>query len=218
MTTRVKICGITKPEDAEYALSLGADYIGVNVYEKSPRAVPFNRLPEILEAIPKGKRILVDVAPPIERLEKYYQSGFDACQIHFNLDVSMAEVAAWSRLCGPDGLWVAPRIPNTEPRFPQILMEFCNTILLDTFDKDAYGGTGRSGENWQRFLDCTLLYQHKRWILAGGLSPDNIIGALQGTQAEFVDLSSGVEASPGIKDHEKLRDFFARVREYDRES
>lgn len=216
MATKVKICGITRAEDAELALSLGADYLGVNVYEKSPRAVPLERVPQLLEAIPEGKRVLVDVAPSGERLKTYFSCGFDVSQIHFDLDISMAKVAVWSGLVSPDSLWLAPRIPNSEPRFPQILMEFSETILLDTFDKEAYGGTGRSGENWQRFLDCTLLYQHKNWILAGGLSPDNILEALRFTQAEMIDLSSGVEASPGIKDPGKLRELFEQVREFDK--
>ena len=94
-------------------------------------------------------------------------------------------------------------------------MEFADTVLLDAYHKDAYGGTGIAGQNWQRFLDCSLLYQHKTWVLAGGLSPDNILDALSFTQARVVDVNSGVEVSPGIKDHDKLEQLFARVREYD---
>lgn len=213
MATRVKICGITRREDAELALSLGADYIGINVYSKSPRAVPVDRIPELLEVIPPGRRVLVDVSTPTDQLETYLSLGFDAYQIHFDLNIAMASVAAWSGLAGQHALWLAPRIPQKEPDFPQVLMEFADTILLDAYHKDAYGGTGISGQNWQRFLDCTLLYQHKQWILAGGLSPDNVAGAIAFTQAETVDVSSGVEASPGIKDPDKLRRFFAAVRE-----
>lgn len=211
MTTKVKVCGITRPCDAELALSLGADFIGVIVYEKSPRAVPVDNVPALLEAIPQGKRVLVDVAPSHERLEHYLSLGFDACQIHFDLDTPMAAVGAWSGLAGSDRLWVAPRLPDNEPDFPQVLMEFADTILVDAFDKNAYGGTGKAGANWQRYLDYTLLYQHKKWILAGGLSPANIGEALDFTQAEFVDVNSGVESSPGIKDPKKLEQFFEIV-------
>ena len=212
MSTKVKICGITRREDADLALSLGADYIGIIVYEKSPRAVPVDAIPALLEAIPPGKRVLVDVAPAPRRLEQHLQLGFDFHQLHFDLDISMAAVAGWSGLAGPESLWVAPRIPPQEPAFPQILMEFSETILLDTYSKEAYGGTGQSGQNWQRFLDCTLLYQHKNWILAGGLSPDNIREAIDFTEAATVDVNSGVEAAPGIKDPEKLKRLFAAVR------
>ncbi|MEX0326631.1 MAG: phosphoribosylanthranilate isomerase [Puniceicoccaceae bacterium] len=212
MSTKVKICGVTRREDIELALSLGADYIGINVYEKSPRSVAVDKIPSLLEAIPEGKRVLVDVAPAQQRLEGHLELGFDYFQLHFDLDISMAAVAAWSGLVGPEALWVAPRIPPQEHAFPQILMEFSETILLDTYSKVAYGGTGESGQNWQRFLDCTLLYQHKNWILAGGLSPDNVREAVDFTQAVTIDLASGVEASPGIKDPEKLKRLFEALR------
>jgi phosphoribosylanthranilate isomerase len=212
MPTRIKVCGITRREDAELALSLGADYIGIILYEKSPRAVAPGAVPSLLEVVPPGKRVLVDVATPADRLESYMSLGFDAFQIHFDLDIPMASVAGWAGLVGQDRLWVAPRIPAGEPNFPQILMEFADTILLDAYDKEAYGGTGRAGLNWQRFLDCSLLYQHKRWILAGGLSPDNVREALDFTQAGTIDVNSGVESAPGIKDPEKLRLLFEVVR------
>ncbi|NDV61758.1 phosphoribosylanthranilate isomerase [Puniceicoccales bacterium CK1056] len=217
MATQVKVCGITQPGDAELALSLGADFIGVIIYEKSPRAVELEKVPELLESIPKGKRVLVDVAPSAQRLESCLSLGFDAYQIHFDLDIPMASIATWSGLVGPDALWVAPRLPDSEPDFPQVLMEFAETILVDAFDKNAYGGTGHAGANWQRFLDCTLLYQHKRWILAGGLSPDNIREALGFTQAEMVDVNSGVEQSPGVKDPDRLKELFAIIRQHDRQ-
>jgi phosphoribosylanthranilate isomerase len=217
MPTKVKVCGITRAEDAELALSLGADYIGIIVYEKSPRAVALADVPALLEGIPQGKRVLVDVAPSAPVVETYAKMGFDHYQFHFDLDLSMATVAAWSGLVGPAALWAAPRIPPTEPNFPQILMEFADTLLLDAFSKDAYGGTGESGQNWQRFLDCTLLYQHKKWVLAGGLSPDNVLDALAFTEAPVIDVNSGVEASPGIKDADRLTLLFDRVRQHDQQ-
>ena len=212
MSSQVKICGITRREDAERALSLGADYLGIIVFEKSPRAVALDQIPDLLEVIPPGKRVLVDVAPSPQRLEDHLKLGFDFHQLHFDLDISMAAVAAWSGLVGPEALWLAPRIPPEEAHFPQILMEFTETILLDTFSKEAYGGTGKSGQNWQRFLDCTLLYQHKNWILAGGLSPDNVVDALAFTDAAIIDVNSGVESAPGIKDADKLKRLFSLVR------
>ena len=215
MATQVKVCGITRPQDAKKALALGADYIGLIVYPKSPRAVEEERLEELLQVIPKGKRVLVDVATPPSQFEEYLALGFDFYQIHFDLDISMASVAAWSEMAGPGGLWVAPRMPAGEVHFPQILMEFSDTIVLDAYSRTAYGGTGKAGQNWQRYLDCSVLYQHKRWILAGGLAPDNVIDALRFTQAETIDVNSGVESAPGIKDGQLLKKLFSRVREYD---
>jgi phosphoribosylanthranilate isomerase len=217
MRTQVKVCGITRIEDAESALSLGAKYIGINAYSKSPRFVPTDRMAELLEVIPVGKRVVVDVAPGLDALKQYKELGFDRFQFHFDLNIPMAAIAGWSELVGPEALWLAPRIPKSIQIFPQILMEFSETILLDTFDKHLYGGTGLSGQNWQRFLDCTVLYQHKRWILAGGLSPENVVEALDFTQAETIDLSSGVESEPGIKDIGKLKRLFANVTEFDKQ-
>lgn len=210
--TRIKICGITRPEDAELALSLGADYLGIIVYPKSPRAVAIKHLPALLDVIPPGKRVLVDVSTGTDQLEEYLHYQFDAYQIHFDLEVSMATVAAWSGIVGQHALWLAPRIPPQETDFPQILMEFADTMVLDAYDRKQYGGTGKSGTNWQRFLDCTILYQHKHWILAGGLGPENIVEAVTFTQAATVDINSGIESSPGIKDHARMRELFRLLR------
>lgn len=215
--TEVKVCGITRPEDAEMALSLGADFIGINVYEKSPRCVSLERIPSLLEAIPSGRRVLIDVSTPTDQLEAYLSLGFDAYQIHFDLDVAMATLAGWAGLVGHHALWVAPRISQKDVYFPQVLMEFSDTILLDAYDKHAYGGTGKAGQNWQRYLDCTMLYQHKKWILAGGLGPGNIRDALSFTSAGTVDVNSGVESAPGIKDPVKLEQFFTNIRDHERE-
>lgn len=217
MKTHVKVCGITRPEDAEKALSLGAEYLGINVYAKSPRSVTVDQIPALLEAIPAGRRVLVDVSTPTDQLEQYLSYGFDYYQIHFDLNIAMASIAAWSGIVGQHALWVAPRMSEKDLYFPQVLMEFADTVLLDAYHKDSYGGTGIAGQNWQRFLDYTLLYQHKAWVLAGGLSPENILEALSFTQARAVDVNSGVEASPGIKDHDKLEQIFARIKQYDQE-
>ncbi|KAF0095461.1 MAG: phosphoribosylanthranilate isomerase [Puniceicoccaceae bacterium 5H] len=212
MDVAIKVCGITNQQDAELALDLGAEYLGIIVYQKSPRAVPMGEIPNLLRYIPRGKRVLVDVSTPTDVLDQYKELPFDAYQLHFDLEVAIATVAAWSGLVGAERLWLAPRVPPEEDYFPQITMEFAHTIVLDAYSKSAYGGTGRTGD-WQRFLDWSTLYQHKRWILAGGLNPDNIGDALRATQAEMVDVNSGVESEPGKKDPEKLRAFFRAVRE-----
>ncbi len=207
---KIKICGITRLEDIELALSLGADYIGINVYERSPRSVPIERVAELLEAIPKGKRVLVDVATPTDLLAQYRELPFDFFQIHFDLDIAIATVAGWSGLVGAERLWLAPRIPPQELHFPQIIMEFAETMLVDAYAKGQYGGTGHTG-NWQAYLDWSALYQHKHWILAGGLNPANVGEAISICQPEIVDLASGVESEPGIKDPKLLSALFDAI-------
>ncbi len=215
MSVQVKVCGLTRREDISLAESLGAAYIGLNGYAKSARSVEVDQMAGLLDMISPGKRVIVDVAPQPGKVEKYLEMGFDHFQFHFDLDLSMATVAVWSELVGPERLWLAPRIQGDLHPYPQILMQFADTFLVDAFHKDAYGGTGIAGQNWQQFLDCTILYQHKQWVLAGGLSPDNIEEALTFTQAEVVDVASGVESQPGIKDADKLNRFFAGIKRYD---
>ena len=210
MRPEVKICGITRLEDIELALSLGADYLGIIVYERSPRGVPMKRLPRLLEAIPEGKRVLVDVATPTDLLAQYNEFPFDFYQLHFDLDIAIATVASWSGIVGSERLWLAPRIPPQEPHFPQIIMEFSDTMLVDSYAKNQYGGSGKTG-NWQSFLDWSTLYQHKQWILAGGLSPLNIEDAIKICQPAIVDVNSGVEAQPGIKDPALLKQLFEAI-------
>lgn len=217
MRTRVKVCGITRVEDAERALALGADALGVIVYERSPRAVGEAELGDLLAAIPREKRVLVDVSTPTNELEKWLRFEPAAVQIHFDLEISMATLAGWSGLVGAESLWLAPRVDPQEGSFPQIIMEFAETLLVDAYDKQAYGGTGKAGGNWQCFEDWSLLYQHKRWILAGGLGPENVRRALAATKAQMIDVNSGVEKEPGIKDWDKLERLFAEVRAWDAE-
>lgn len=207
---QVKICGLTRPEDAEAAFSSGADYGGIILAKKSSRAVPLERVPEVLTQIPGGSRVMVDVATGTDELERIGDMGFDYFQIHFDLDISLATVAGWSGVVGRERLWLAPRIPPEQDTFPQVLLEFADTFVLDTYSPTQHGGTGKTGD-WQSFADWQTLYQHKRWILAGGLTPKNIGPALAATGAEVVDVGSGVEAVPGIKDHSRIKALFAAI-------
>lgn len=209
MRPKIKVCGITRPEDALMALELGADFIGMIRYRKSPRYVEDAALREILSVVPPGRRVFVDVATGTDELEDYLHYQFDAYQLHFDLEISLATVAAWSGIVGQHALWLAPRIPPKETRFPQVLLEFADTILLDAFATGHYGGSGVSGTNWTFYSDCAVMFQHKRWILAGGLSADTVREAVRVTGAEMLDVNSGVESQPGIKSRAKLEALFA---------
>ncbi len=203
---KVKVCGITRWADAEAALELGADYLALNVYAKSPRRVDREAARELLNRIPAGRRVFVDVNTPTDLLEDWADLGFDYFQIHCDVDLPLASVAAWSGIVGRERLWLAPRVPPGEP-FPQAGLEFCETVVLDTYSKGQHGGTGRTGD-WARFAELSTLYAHKNWVLAGGLSPDNIAAALEATSAQTIDINSGVESAPGQKDPAKLRALF----------
>ncbi len=206
---KVKVCGITRWQDAASALQLGADYIGMILYPKSPRAVERNTARDLCNRIPAGKRVFVDVATGTDELEDYADLGFDYFQIHCDPDTAWSTLAGWSGIVGRDRLWLAPKIPPDQP-FPQTILEFADTVLVDTYRQEGHGGSGQTGD-WQRFRDWSLLHQHKHWVLAGGLNPSNIREALAQTGARRVDVNSGVEHTPGIKDPAKLAAFFAAL-------
>ena len=110
----------------------------------------------------------------------------------------LRKLSDWAKCLGKQNLWLAPKIPP-DSDFPKNLLAFADTFILDAYSKSAFGGTGKTG-NWGLFRDYKTLYSSKTWILAGGLSPLNLQEAIQATGTEFVDLNSGFEIAPGIKD------------------
>ena len=207
----VKICGMTREADIEHALSCGADYIGIIVYPKSKRGVTLDRAKELLKVVPREKSVVVDVNTGTDDLTRYQDAGFFYFQIHAEMTVGFPSLAAWSGMVGRDHFWLAPRIPPEE-EFPQVVLEFADTVMVDTFSKTEHGGTGKVG-NWERFNLWQTLYNHKRWILSGGLTPSNIREAMEQTSADIYDLASGVEAEPGIKDHAQISALFEAVKD-----
>jgi phosphoribosylanthranilate isomerase len=208
-SVQIKVCGLTREEDVDLALSLGADYCGFILYSKSPRGISLNRATELASRVPSGKRVMVDVEPGSEALMQARDAGFDYFQIHSNLQVlgsNAATLKAWSGLVGIERLWLAPRLAPGDS-FPEAMLEFADTILLDTFAKNQIGGTGKVGD-WAQFNRLKAAHSQTRWILAGGLSPANVLEAVTSTGADHLDLNSGVESAPGVKDAAKLREVF----------
>ena len=113
------------------------------------------------------------------------------------LNVGLASLAAWSGLVGRERLWIAPGLALKDP-FPGAVLEFADTVLLDTYHKDQVGGTGETGD-WNGFAALKQQHPMTNWLLAGGLNPQNVLDAIAATGAERVDLNSGVESEPGIK-------------------
>ena len=206
----VKICGLCRSRDVETALGLGAAYCGFVVHPSSKRGLSPERAAELASGVPRGRRVIVDVETPADRLEHYRDLGFDYFQIHANPEVSLATLAAWSGLVGRERLWLAPRIAPGEP-FPEAVLEFADTFLIDTYSPERIGGTGRTGD-WEQFAEWRERYPDRNWILAGGLDSGNATAALARTGATHIDVSGGVEAAPGEKSEARLRAFFEAVR------
>ncbi|QYM77634.1 phosphoribosylanthranilate isomerase [Horticoccus luteus] len=208
---RVKVCGLTSLVDAEDADACGVDYLGFNLYPKSPRFVTLAQYAAMRARLPDRRKVAVCVEPSAAELVTMTAAGFDYFQIHFRHDVPVETVAAWAKLVGPERLWLAPKLP---PQFdvPAALLPFAKGWLLDTFQVDGFGGSGRTSD-WAKFGRHQAAYPEKFWMLSGGLSPENIGAALRATQASFVDVNSGIESAPGVKDLEKLKRFAVQLRE-----
>ncbi len=207
---KVKICGMTREADIDVALSLGADYIGFIVYSKSLRGLCLKQAEMLAAAVPVGKRVVVDVEMSPESLKRCSEVGFDYFQIHGRAAFDADYLAGLSDVVGRERLWLAPRL-YPEKTFPKRVLEYADTILLDTYSKSQIGGTGESGD-WRRFSEFSSRYSNTRFILAGGISPENVQVAIKATGINHVDVNSGVELEPGKKSPKKLRKLFRSLR------
>jgi phosphoribosylanthranilate isomerase len=202
---KLKVCGITSLVDAEAADAIGADYLGFIFYPKSPRYSPLAQYEAMKDRLPLRKKVAVCVEPTDADLASLRALDFDFYQLHINPETPMFKVISWAEAVGPAKLWLAPRLPPEIGIDPEWL-PLADTFLLDTFHAEKHGGTGRTGD-WEKFKWHRETFPEKQWILAGGLNPENIAKAVTSTGADFIDVNSGVEQSPGIKSPAKLTAF-----------
>lgn len=207
---RVKICGITKLEDAKLAAELGAHAIGLNFHPESPRCLSPAAAVELVRRIPlfvATVGIFVNwVAEPVIALCQAL--GLSSAQLHGDELPQVVEHVA--RLLP---VIKALRIGQGShaPEFSRF--RAASAFLLDTPVAGHYGGTGTTG-NWHAARTAA---QTQRIILAGGLTPENVGEAIRIVRPYAVDVASGVEARPGKKDPAKLRTFFEEVARANRE-
>jgi phosphoribosylanthranilate isomerase len=213
MTARVqlKVCGLTRLADAEFAAASGADYLGFIVHPKSPRHLPLDQFRAFSAQLPQKPKVAVTVEPTLAELASYLEAGFDFFQIHFSRELPLARVEEWSKVLGSQRLWLAPKLPP-EYDVSAAWLPLAQTFMLDTFQADRFGGSGKTGD-WPKFARHQRVNREKTWILAGGLNPGNVREAIEQSGARFIDVNSGVEASPGLKDHAKLAALAATLRE-----
>jgi len=206
--TLVKVCGITRAGDARLAADLGAWALGF-VFTESPRRVSPARAAELIAAVRDAgpsrtphSVAVVTTEPPAWIAEALDVSGADVVQLSAGADgptVTKLREAATDRGLRP--LVVAgASTPDAQ------LADF---VLLDAGARGAYGGTGER-------LDWALLAADPatpagNLVLAGGLRPGNVAAAIAALRPAVVDVASGVESAPGVKDHQRVRDFFAAV-------
>jgi len=202
---RFKVCGLTSLVDAEFADKCGADYCGFIFYPPSPRHLSLAQYRAMAKRLPDRRRVAVSVEPALAELSAQADAGFDYFQIHYRPEIGPERVAEWSELVGAKRLWLAPKLPPGED-VPSSALSAARSILLDAFSPDKFGGTGRTGD-WGKFARLQAAHPDHTWILSGGLDAGNIGEALRTSGATFVDVNSGVESAPGVKDPEKLKKF-----------
>jgi phosphoribosylanthranilate isomerase len=208
---RVKVCGLTEPDAVELAVELGASLLGFVLYPPSPRFVPPERLGELVERVPEGVRTVgVTVDPTDAFLEHLLaHAPLDVLQLHGNETPERVRAVALRTGCR-----VMKAIRVGEAADLEGLEAFFEAADLLLFDarppRDAAwpGGHGLPFD-WRLLEGFTAPLP---WALAGGLDAGNLAAAVERLRPPIVDVSSGVERGPGIKDPEKLRVFMAEAR------
>ena len=236
-TTFVKICGLTNLDDARVAVQAGADLLGFIFYAKSPRYVTpaaaativhtlredkvtsrqgdsvtstssaTGSPPHLLTSSPKTVGVFVN-ASVTEIAAIVDQVGLDFVQLHGN------ETAEWFAALGGRA-YKAVRPVDADAaqaqasQFAPLSCADGPCLMIDAYDPQAFGGTGKQTD-WH--VAAVLAGQYPRLLLAGGLTPANVAAAIDLVQPWGVDVASGVEAEPGRKDHDKVRQFVRNVR------
>jgi phosphoribosylanthranilate isomerase len=159
--------------------------------------------------LPRRQKVAVTVEPDAGALLEMRALGFDHFQVHFRHNLPLRRIEDWTHAVGAETLWLAPQLPP-EADIPDAWLALSRGFLLDTFDRALFGGTGRTGD-WAKFKRLRRAQPGKTWILSGGLKPENVGEALAKTGARFVDVNSGIESTPGVKDHARLKAFVAAV-------
>ncbi len=201
MTIAIKICGVTRPEDAAAAAALGATHLGLNFWPRSRRFVTVETARAIAAAVPAEVRLVgVFVNAALDEIEDTVtRAGLHLAQLHGDEEPGFCERLAgrYLRALPADRAAEAALYPNAV------------AILVDT-PTTGYGGAGVT-------FDWSLVEgargAGRPLFLAGGLGPGNVAAAVRAVRPDGVDVASGVESAPGIKDLDKMRDFIAAARE-----
>lgn len=203
--TKIKMCGMTREVDIAAALELGVDALGFVLWEPSPRSVSWPVLAALVRALPPFvSPVAVLVDPTVDDVRRAIESGCRIAQVHGRVDDELFD-RGWTIVravsLGEAGVAIAPPVQEDV------------TILLDAHDPVRHGGTGRPID-WER---AARIAERRRVVLAGGLTPANVGEAVRTVQPYAVDVASGIEHAPGLKDHDAMRAFVSAVRAADDE-
>jgi phosphoribosylanthranilate isomerase len=197
----IKVCGITSVSDALHAVEQGATALGFVLWPKSPRAVTVDRAAEIIAALPSHVMTVgVFVNEPIAGIRTAAQRAhLTAVQLHGDEPPAYADALDWPvlRAVSVDEIDVAAGAWSVD-----------TALLVDNIDPVRRGGTGEAVD-WTRAANAA---KTRRVVLAGGLTPENVGTAIRAVHPFGVDVSSGVESAPGVKDLDKVTQFISNAR------
>lgn len=197
---KVKFCGIKRLEDLQKATSLGVHYVGFVLYPKSPRYVSLDQLKVLVDTVDTVKKVAVMVNPDYEDVRKVFDIGIDMIQLHGEESFSFAKKIGVERVI--KAFRVRDKVYVSEE------WKKVYAILLDAYSERLYGGTGKTF-SWNLAKD--IVNKGFRIFLSGGLNPINVREAIRQVSPYCVDVSSGIEIEPGIKDHSKMEAFVRAV-------
>jgi phosphoribosylanthranilate isomerase len=201
---RVKICGVTRVEDARLAVELGADFLGLNFYSGSPRFLTLGQAARIAEAV-AGQISLVGVFvnPAVGQLEAV-ASRIPLDLLQFHGDEGPEELEPHGRRAIKVFRVGTDFEPDRVRRYPDV-----GGFLFDGLHARLYGG---SGDSWS-YEAIAAIETDRTVFIAGGIRPENVRRALELSLADAVDVCSGVESVPGVKDSQAMRQLFREVRD-----
>ncbi len=204
----VKICGITRPEQAAEIFALGADAVGINLWPKSKRHMPLSVAVDSLKDVAAKNALVAVLVNPDDALLNATTSSqlFQAVQLHGD-ETPQAVERLMSR-----GVNVIKALQVRDAASLSQIGEFpCAAILLDAYNPGTYGGGGHAFP-WELAVRAREMFPEKHILLSGGLTADNVRQAVQQTNPIAVDVASGVESQPGIKDLALVARFIAEAR------
>jgi phosphoribosylanthranilate isomerase len=211
----IKICGLTKPVEAAYLNDVDAGYAGFVFYDKSRRKVSIEQAEHIRSKLKSSiKSVAVTVSPDVHLVRELEAAGFDILQVHRELTMEVLEscsIPIWYAFNVSDAREVGEKQQFFE-QLPQHLADKIKAVVVD----GAQFGSGRTFD-WSADWLCgkeqelSAIFQNRRFILAGGLNPDNMSDGIRLFHPDIVDVSSGVEGEFG-KDKEKIEAFVRAVR------
>lgn len=213
MANRIKICGLTRPRDAQAAAAAGAWAVGVIFARESPRRVDRRQGAAVMAAAGPGvvkvgvfvNEALAPIAAAVG------DCGLDAVQLHGDESPAYCEEVAKRCRCK---VIKALRVAGPED-IAGVVQFDTDYVLLDTYHPGRRGGTGAVFD-WSLAAELPAEVRSGRIILAGGLGPENAAAAIEAVAPFAIDVSSGVESEPGIKDRSRLDELFTRVKRIDK--